>query len=827
MIEIEDRKKVYTNRELSWIQFNERVLEESEDRTVPLYERLRFLAIFQSNLDEFFMVRVGSLYDQTLLKETVLDSKTKMTAHEQLQHIYHNVRALLPRRDRSYSHVMKLLAEQGIERVSLSSLSAEDFAFLKLYFDKEIAPLISPQIIDKRQPFPFLKNKENYVGVRLASKSGAVRLGIIPASGHFGRLIFLPSDSGSEKIRFTLAEDLICLFAETVFEKHQVLEKNIFRITRNADIDVEDEMIDVDFDYRDAMQELLKKRRKLAPVRLEIRDVGVRLASKSGAVRLGIIPASGHFGRLIFLPSGSGSERIRFTLAEDLICLFAETVFEKHQVLEKNIFRITRNADIDVEDEMIDVDFDYRDAMQELLKKRRKLAPVRLEIRGKSSMEFLSYLCEQFTLSEGQAFFNECPLDLSFVFALEDKVAKRRELFFQPLTPQISNQVSEKESMIAQIEKKDILFHYPYHSIKPFIDLLNEAASDPAVVSIKITLYRVAKDSKVVNALINAAENGKEVDVVVELRARFDEENNIDWSKRLEEAGCNVIYGLPGYKVHSKLLLITRKIGNRIQYITQIGTGNYNEKTAKLYTDLSLMTAKQEIGSDASVVFNSLYMGSVVEEVSHLLVAPLCFKPKVIALIDQEIAFAREGKPAQILLKMNSVTDKVLIDKLIEASCAGVKIKMLVRGICCFKPGVPGLTENIEIYSIVGRFLEHSRILVFGLEDRQKIYISSADFMTRNTERRVEVAAPIYSEPIRKKILDLLDLMFRDTAKARVQLSDGTYIHQKTGTVTINSQEILYQQAYAEADAAKLVQEKNKKKHLKDWFFRKNRKTRK
>lgn len=717
MIEIEDRKKVYTNRELSWIQFNERVLEESEDRTVPLYERLRFLAIFQSNLDEFFMVRVGSLYDQTLLKETVLDSKTKMTAHEQLQHIYHNVRALLPRRDRSYSHVMKLLAEQGIERVSLSSLSAEDFAFLKLYFDKEIAPLISPQIIDKRQPFPFLKNKENYVGVRLASKSGAVRLGIIPASGHFGRLIFLPSDSGSEKIRFTLAEDLICLFAETVFEKHQVLEKNIFRITRNADIDVEDEMIDVDFDYRDAMQELLKK--------------------------------------------------------------------------------------------------------------RRKLAPVRLEIRGKSSMEFLSYLCEQFTLSEGQAFFNECPLDLSFVFALEDKVAKRRELFFQPLTPQISNQVSEKESMIAQIEKKDILFHYPYHSIKPFIDLLNEAASDPAVVSIKITLYRVAKDSKVVNALINAAENGKEVDVVVELRARFDEENNIDWSKRLEEAGCNVIYGLPGYKVHSKLLLITRKIGNRIQYITQIGTGNYNEKTAKLYTDLSLMTAKQEIGSDASVVFNSLYMGSVVEEVSHLLVAPLCFKPKVIALIDQEIAFAREGKPAQILLKMNSVTDKVLIDKLIEASCAGVKIKMLVRGICCFKPGVPGLTENIEIYSIVGRFLEHSRILVFGLEDRQKIYISSADFMTRNTERRVEVAAPIYSEPIRKKILDLLDLMFRDTAKARVQLSDGTYVHQKTGTVTINSQEILYQQAYAEADAAKLVQEKNKKKHLKDWFFRKNRKTRK
>ncbi len=717
MIEIEDRKKVYTNRELSWIQFNERVLEESEDQTVPLYERLRFLAIFQSNLDEFFMVRVGSLYDQTLLKETVLDSKTKMTAQEQLQHIYHNVRTLLPRRDRSYARVMKLLAEQGIERVDLTSLSEEDFAFLALYFDREIAPLISPQIIDKRQPFPFLKNKENYVGVHLSSKSGAVRLGIIPASGHFGRLIFLPSESSSGKIRFTLSEDLICLFAEKVFEKHQVLEKNIFRITRNADIDVEDEMVDVDFDYRDAMQELLKK--------------------------------------------------------------------------------------------------------------RRKLAPVRLEIRGKSSMEFLSYLCEQFTLSEGQAFFNKCPLDLSFVYALEDKVSKRSELFFKPLTPQISNQINEKESMISQIEKKDILFHYPYNSIKPFIDLLNEAASDSSVVSIKITLYRVAKDSKVVNALIAAAENGKEVDVVVELRARFDEENNIDWSKRLEEAGCNVIYGLPGYKVHSKLLLITRKIGNKIQYITQIGTGNYNEKTAKLYTDLSLMTAKQEIGSDASVVFNSLYMGSVVEEVSHLLVAPLCFKPKVIALIDQEIAFAKEGKPAQILLKMNSVTDKVLIDKLIEASCAGVKIKMLVRGICCFKPGVPGLTENIEIYSIVGRFLEHSRILVFGLDDRQKIYISSADFMTRNTERRVEVAAPIYSEPIRRKILDILDVMFRDNTKARAQLPDGTYVHQKAGSVTINSQEMLYRQAYAEADAAKLAQVKNQKKHLKDWFFRRSGKAKK
>lgn len=683
---------VYTNRELSWLQFNERVLEESEDASVPLYERLRFVAIFQSNLDEFFMVRVGSLFDQFLLDETVYDSKTNMTADQQLRQIYKRVKQLLPRKGLSYLALWKLLAEQGVEQVSVQKLTPEQYDFLKLYFEKEIAPLISPQIIDKRQPFPFLKNKEIYVGVHLASKSGNVRLGIIPASGHFNRMVFLPCKTG-----------------------------------------------------------------------------------------------------------------IQFVLVEDLIWLFAEQVFNKHQLLDKTIFRITRNADIDVEDEMVDVDFDYRDAMESLLKKRKKLAPVRLELHSQVSDDLKNYMCEQLGVSEGQVFIDSCPLDLSYVYSLENKVTKGHpDLFFRPVTPQISNQINEKESMIAQIERKDILFHYPYNSINPFISLLNEAATDPNVISIKITLYRVAKDSKVVNALINAAENGKEVNVVVELRARFDEENNIDWSKRLEEAGCNVIYGLPGYKVHSKLLLITRKIGNKIEYITQVGTGNYNEKTARLYTDLSLMTANRDIGSDASVVFNSLFMGSVVDSVSRLLVAPLCFKPQVISLIDQEIACAKQGEPAQILLKMNSVTDKVLIDKLIEASCAGVQIKMLVRGICCFKPGIPGLTENIEIYSIVGRFLEHSRILVFGTGARQKIYISSADFMTRNTERRVEVAAPIYSEPIKKQILAILDLMFRDTQKMRKQGPDGIYRHiENAAEPKVNSQERLYAIAYEQAEQAK------------------------
>lgn len=686
-----DRNLVYTNRELSWLQFNERVLEESEDTQVPLFERLRFLAIFQSNLDEFYMVRVGSLFDQTLLKEVVLDSKTNMTATEQLYAIYRSTRALLTRKGESFRQVQGLLKERQIEQVSLQDLTAEDSAYLERYFEREIRPLISPQIVDKRYPFPFLKNKEIYVGVQLQNKAGSVRFGIIPASGHFARTIFLPGN------------------------------------------------------------------------------------------------------------------RCRFVLVENLILLFAERVFKRYPMMDKTLFRLTRNADIDVEDEMVDVDFDYRDAMEVLLKKRRKLAPVRLELGNAVRPELMEYFCKHFTLVPEEVFVDSCPLDLSYVFGLENKVADQKELFYTPLTSQISDQIEENKSMIAQVLKKDLLFHYPYNSINPFIKLLREAAFDPEVVSIKITLYRVAKDSRVINALIAAAENGKEVHVVVELRARFDEENNIDWSKRLEEAGCNVIYGLPGYKVHSKLLLITRKHDEGVQYITQIGTGNYNEKTSTLYTDLSMMTARPEIGTDASVVFNALFMGAVTEDVRHLLVAPRCFKPQVIRLIDQEILHAQQGHEARIMLKMNSVTDKVLIDKLIEASCAGVQITMLVRGICCFKPQVVGFTENIQIYSIVGRFLEHSRILIFGTGSRQRIYISSADFMTRNTERRVEVAAPILDPSLQERILHLMEVMLADNQKLRMQKSNGQYLHRKaeSGQAPLNAQEALYAEAYAEAEKPK------------------------
>ncbi len=713
-----DKNSVYTNRELSWLQFNERVLEEGLDKNVPIYERLKFIAIFQSNLDEFFMVRVGSLCEQKLVKPKLKDSKTKLTSAEQIGLICKRVKKLNSVRDKAFSSVNKELSKHGIEQVFASSkLTDAEYEYLNLYFDKEIMPLISPQIIDKRQPFPFLKNREIYIGVHLASKSGKLSLGVIPAESHFNRIIFLPFD-----------------------------------------------------------------------------------------------------------------KKFKFMLAEDLILLFAHKVFNKHQVLEKTIFRITRSADIDVEQTMVHFDMDFREAMEELLKKRRRLSPVRLELSQNISGELQSYMAHNLDLAPEQVFVNASPLDLSYVYAIEDRIDNKPDLFYEPLTPQASASILEDKPMIAQIQNKDLLLHYPYESIKPFLRLLNEAAEDKNVLSVKITLYRVAKNSKVIDALVKAAENGKEVSVVVELRARFDEDNNIGWSKRLEEAGCNVMYGLPGYKVHSKLLLITRKIGNKIEYITQIGTGNYNEKTSKLYTDLSLMTANREIGADASAVFNSLFTGSPVESSTHLLVAPLCCKNRIIEMIDKEIAFAKQGEPARILLKMNSVTDKVLIDKLIEAQSAGVKIRMIVRGICCFKPQTHDSYEDIEIRSIVGRFLEHSRIYVFGTDERMAMYISSADFMTRNTERRVEVATPIYDKDLQMRIMDILNIMLKDNVKARIQNADGIYVRAQRaeGDEAVNAQEYLYKLAYENAAkpkehsaskkpvAAKPVKNKKIKKDKKD-----------
>lgn len=615
----------YDNRELSWLKFNVRVLEEATDDNVPLCERLLFSQIFQSNLDEFFMIRVGSLYDRTLVEDNEADNKTGMTPKDQLNAIYHKVAELVPLKDAAYFNTMRALSAIGVEHVKMSSLKPEEENYLRAFFNSEIRPIISPQVVDKRHPFPFLKNKDIYAITHLESKN-SVKLGIIPANGSFPRMIILPD-----------------------------------------------------------------------------------------------------------------KERLRFVLAEEVILRYCNSVFENYRIIDKALIRITRNADINMEEALYDHDVDLRQVMEELLKKRKKLSPVRLEIYGCLNNEAEKFLCHNLELHEHQISRCKAPLDMSFVFSLRNRIEKAHpEMFYTPVSPQRPAEVIHGAPMIPQILRRDILLSYPYESIRPFITLLNEAGNDPDVVSIKITLYRVASNSKIVEALINAAENGKDVFVLVELRARFDEENNIEWSKRLEKAGCKVMYGPENLKVHSKLLLITRKNGSEVQYITQIGTGNYNEKTSELYTDLSLMTADSDIGAEAGTVFNALSIGNLVENSSYLLVAPLSLQNKIIELIDREIAAAECGEEAYIGLKLNSLTDKVLMDKLIEASCAGVKIEMVIRGISCLVAGVKDKTENITIRSIVGRYLEHSRIYIFGKGERRKVYISSADFMTRNTIRRIE-----------------------------------------------------------------------------------------
>ena len=679
-------KECYDNRELSWLKFNERVLEEASDKSVPLCERLMFAAIFQSNLDEFVMIRVGSLYDRTLVDAEDRDNKTEMTCAQQLEAIFKRTAELVPMRDNAYKGVMAELEKHGVEQVDFSALSDKEEEYLKVYFTSEILPLISPQVIDKRHPFPFLKNKEIYAVAHLESKS-SVKLAIVPASGSFSRIIFLPGT------------------------KH------------------------------------------------------------------------------------------RFMLVEELILHYMPLVFEHYKILDKSLMRITRNADINMEEALYDHDVDLRDVMSELLKKRKKLSPVRMELSRKLGSEAVDYLCEKLELAMEQVYRLKSPLDLSFVYPLRSKLEDSLPLlFFGRADPQNSCEVVKDAPMIPQILRRDILLSYPFESIKPFLRLLMEAAHDPLVVSVKITLYRVASNSKVIDALIAAAENGKDVLVLVELRARFDEENNIGWSQRLERAGCNVIYGPESLKVHSKLLLITRKTsGGKIEYITQVGTGNYNEKTSALYTDLSLMTANQEIGAEASMVFNALSTSSLVEHTSRLLVAPLCLQNKIIEMIDNEIAAANRGEEAFIGLKLNSLTDKTLMDKLVEASQSGVKIRMVIRGICCLVAGIEGLTENIEITSIVGRYLEHSRIYIFGTPERRKIYISSADFMTRNTLRRVEVAVPIYDNHVRNRIMHIFDVLIRDNVKARKMASDGTYSHVKTEGEPVDSQSAFIKEAYENA----------------------------
>ncbi len=676
---------IYMNRELSWLKFNERVLEEAENKEVPLCERMNFVSIYQSNLDEFFMVRVGSLQDQMMVNKKIRDNKTKMTSEEQIKAILKEVRRLNKKKDAAYKDVMEQVREYGITLIDFNMAKSEEKKYLEQYFNHEILPLSSPTIVGKRQPFPFLKNEEIYAVVVLETRSGKERIGIIPCT-------------------------------------NSMLE------------------------------------------------------------------------RLIEIPGGKG----RYMLSEDLILHYIGKVFKGYKVKGKSLIRVVRNADIDA-DALYDEDLDYREFMADLMKERKKLSPVRLDMSREIDETVVESLCRYLDVSSERVFRSEAPLDLSFVYKIQDLLRMNPELFYERRVPQKSASFRSGESILQQIREEDKLLSYPYESIRPFLNMLHEAAEDSSVISIKMTLYRLAKQSKVVEALCEAAENGKEVVVLVELRARFDEENNIRWSRMLEKAGCQIIYGLEGYKVHSKLCLITRKGEDGIEYITQIGTGNYNEKTARLYTDLSLMTANEQIGMDAARVFQALAKGETVEESDHLLVAPKCLQQNVIDMIEEEIVRSKNGEEAYIGLKLNSLTDKRIIDKLAEASCAGVKIDMIVRGISCLIPGIPGETENIRIISIVGRFLEHSRIYIFGCGERRKYYISSADFMTRNTVKRVEVAAPVYYQPIRERIQGIFDLMLSDNKKARQEGPDGRYTLVKCEGEPINSQEVLYQEAYDRA----------------------------
>lgn len=518
----------------------------------------------------------------------------------------------------------------------------------------------------------------------------------------------------------------------------------------------------------------------------------VLLSTKGGKSKTGIVPCTNSvFKRLIEIPTRPGN----FMLCEELILHFVSKLFAKYTVKEKSVMRITRNADIDTGD-VYDEDLDYRDIMEHLIKQRTRLSPVRLELTREINSKAKKEMADYLGMDTDHIIKVDTPLDLSFVFELQDYLRDKTELFYQKRSPRLSPALNLKESILEQVSKKDVLLSYPFESMKSFLRMLHEAAEDDSVVSIKMTLYRVAARSKIIEALIEAAENGKEVVVLVELRARFDEANNIEMSRRLEEAGCRIIYGLGEYKVHSKLCLITRNTAEGISYITQIGTGNYNEKTSRLYTDLSLITANQEIGAEAAKVFQTLLLGETVEETKHLLVAPKCLQNKVLAMMDEEIEYAKKGEDAYIGVKINSLTDKVIIEKLIEASKAGVKIDLIIRGICCLVPGIEGETDNITVISVVGRFLEHSRIYRFGTGEREKIYIASADFMTRNTVRRVEVAAPIYDEEIKNRLRHIFDTIMLDDEKGKELNSDGIYVDRNLGENKENSQEVFYEEAY-------------------------------
>ena len=683
------------NRELSWLRFDQRVLEEARDKSVPLLERMKFVAIFTSNLDEFFMIRVGSLYDMVQTDEKHRDSRSGMTPQEQLDAIYEAVAPLYKERDKTYTEIKKELSPYGICGLDFKELEADEKKYVKKYFKEQILPVLSPQIVDSSHPFPHLLNKDIYVTASL--NKNEQMLGIVPVPTYVSDILMLP----------------------------------------------------------------------------------------------------GH--------------DIRYIRMEKVIMEYLHLVFDQYEVSDPNYICVTRNADVSPNDEALEVTDDFRKLMQNTLHKRRRMAVVRLETAEKLSAKMQEYFCEKFKITPAQIFRTKMPMKLDYMFSIAGNLPEsmKRSLVYEPFSPQKSAHVQEG-SMLKQVKKQDILLFYPYESMDPFLKLIKDASADPNVMTIKITIYRLAKKARLVEYLCAAAENGKEVTVLIELRARFDEQNNIDWSERLEEAGCRVIYGFDGYKVHSKICLITYRNRNEIQYITQVGTGNYNEKTAAMYTDLSLMTADPRIGQDAAEFFKNMSIGNLQGSYQYLIVSPVSLKSSILQMMDEEI---RKGKDGRIVMKMNSVTDVDFIRKVSEASCAGVRVDLIVRGICCILPGVPEYTENVRVMSVVGRYLEHPRIFSFGTGKEQKIYIGSADMMTRNTEKRVEVACPVLDEQIRRQINHDLKVMLSDNVKARVMQKDGTYTKRKLKDES--SGKMIDSQAVFMEEALKAAEEVQKKEQAK------------
>ena len=683
------------NRELSWLRFDQRVLEEARDKSVPLLERMKFVAIFTSNLDEFFMIRVGSLYDMVQTDEKHRDSRSGMTPQEQLDAIYEAVAPLYKERDKTYTEIKKELSPYGICGLDFKELEADEKKYVKKYFKEQILPVLSPQIVDSSHPFPHLLNKDIYVTASLNKK-------------------------------------------EQMF---------------------------------------------------------------------GIVPVPTYVSDILMLPGHD----IRYIRMEKVIMEYLHLVFDQYEVSDPNYICVTRNADVSPNDEALEVTDDFRKLMQNTLHKRRRMAVVRLETAEKLSAKMQEYFCEKFKITPAQIFRTKMPMKLDYMFSIVGNLPEsmKRSLVYEPFSPQKSAHVQEG-SMLKQVKKQDILLFYPYESMDPFLKLIKDASADPNVMTIKITIYRLAKKARLVEYLCAAAENGKEVTVLIELRARFDEQNNIDWSERLEEAGCRVIYGFDGYKVHSKICLITYRNRNEIQYITQVGTGNYNEKTAAMYTDLSLMTADPRIGQDAAEFFKNMSIGNLQGSYQYLIVSPVSLKSSILQMMDEEI---QKGKDGRIVMKMNSVTDVDFIRKVSEASCAGVRVDLIVRGICCILPGVPEYTENVRVMSVVGRYLEHPRIFSFGTGKEQKIYIGSADMMTRNTEKRVEVACPVLDEQIRRQINHDLKVMLSDNVKARVMQKDGTYTKRKLKDES--SGKMIDSQAVFMEEALKAAEEVQKKEQAK------------